>query len=110
LSRIQKFPLFASLNEPLFESVSDDLYTLAEEVEDDRYIPEDAVLNQELSRKIQEAIASLSADHRLVFILTEYHGMSYQEVADIAQCPVGTVASRKNAAIRKLRKILSQYR
>jgi len=110
LSRIQKSPQISSLDEPIFEGVNYDLYTLAEEVEDDRYTPENAVLNRELSGKIQEAIASLSADHRLVFILTEYHGMSYQEVADIAQCPVGTVASRRNAAVRKLRKMLSQYR
>jgi RNA polymerase sigma-70 factor (ECF subfamily) len=110
LAKIQKFPLVSSLDEPISEDVNYDLYTVTEEVEDDRYTPENAVLNQELSRKIQEAIASLSSDHRLVFILTEYHGMSYQEVADIVQCPIGTVASRKNAAVRKLRKMLSSYR
>jgi len=110
LAKIQKFPLVYSLDEPISEDVNYDLYTVTEEVEDGRYTPENAVLNQELSRKIQEAIASLSSDHRLVFILTEYHGMSYQEVADIVQCPIGTVASRKNAAVRKLRKMLSQYR
>jgi len=110
LARTQKFPLVSSLDEPIFEGTNYDLYTLAEEVEDNRYTPEETVLTKELSSKIQEAIASLSTDHRLVFILTEYHGMSYQEVADIVQCPVGTVASRKNAAVRKLRKMLNQYR
>jgi len=109
LAKAHKAPFISSLDEPLFEDGVEDLYTLAEEVEDDRYIPEDGVLKKELSRQIQAAISSLSADHRLVFILTEYHGMSYQEVADIVQCPVGTVASRKNAAVRRLRKTLNQY-
>lgn len=81
----------------------------ADEIEDRRYSPEKAVLAAEMRKRIQDAIASLSEEHRLVFILTEFHGMSYQQVAEIAQCPVGTVASRKNAAVRQLRRALERY-
>ena len=65
--------------------------------------PESEVVSREIEDKIKEAIDRLSPEHRLVFVLTEYHGLSYQEVAAIVQCPVGTVASRKNAAVRQLR-------
>jgi len=109
LAKIQRLPQISSLDEPVFDDTSD-VHTVGEEVEDTRSSPEEDVLAKELGKKIQEAIASLSEEHRLVFVLTEYHGLSYQEVAKIVQCPVGTVASRKNAAVRKLQKILSQYK
>lgn len=69
--------------------------------------PEDDILSSEQEEIIKKAVAKLSPEHRMVFILTEYHGFSYQEVASILQCPVGTVASRKNMAIRLLRKYIS---
>lgn len=69
--------------------------------------PEREVMNREIADRIEEAVGKLSPEHRLVFILTEYHGHSYQEVAAIAQCPVGTVASRKNTAVRQLRQRLA---
>jgi RNA polymerase sigma-70 factor (ECF subfamily) len=69
--------------------------------------PEQEILSREIESKIRGAVGKLSPEHRLVFILTEYHGYSYQEVAAIAQCPVGTVASRKNTAVRQLRKRLA---
>jgi RNA polymerase sigma-70 factor (ECF subfamily) len=70
---------------------------------DPKASPEREVVGREIENSIREAVGRLSPEHRLVFILTEYHGLSYHEVAAIAQCPVGTVASRKNAAVRKLR-------
>ncbi len=109
LAKIQRLPQISSLDEPVFDDTND-FYTVGEEVEDTRSSPEGDILTKELGKKIQEAIASLSEEHKLVFVLTEYHGLSYQEVAEIVQCPVGTVASRKNAAVRKLQKILSQYK
>ncbi len=72
--------------------------------------PEREVMGREIAEKISEAVARLSPEHRLVFILTEYHGLSYQDVAAIAQCPVGTVASRKNTAVRQLRDRLALLR
>ena len=69
--------------------------------------PEREAMNREIGDRIEEAVGKLSPEHRLIFILTEYHGYSYQEVAAIAQCPVGTVASRKNTAVRQLRQRLA---
>ena len=72
--------------------------------------PEREAIGKETERRIMEAVSKLSPEHRLVFILTEYHGLPYQEVAAIAQCPMGTVASRKNAAVRQLRDRLTALR
>ena len=109
LAKIQRLPQISSLDEPVFED-NNDFHPVSEDIEDTRHSPEGDVLTKELGKKIHEAIASLSEEHRLVFVLTEYHGLSYQQVAEVVQCPVGTVASRKNAAVRKLQKILSQYK
>lgn len=72
--------------------------------------PEEEAVNRETAYRIEEAVGKLSPEHRLVFILTEYHGHSYEEVASVAQCPVGTVASRKNTAVRQLRQRLAALR
>lgn len=72
--------------------------------------PEREAIGRETERRIMEAVSKLSPEHRLVFILTEYHGLPYQEVAAIVQCPLGTVASRKNAAVRQLRSRLTALR
>lgn len=72
--------------------------------------PESEAIAKEIGVKVEEAIRKLSPEHRIVFILTQYHGFSYQEVAEIIQCPVGTVASRRNNAIKQLREKLSSLR
>ncbi len=72
--------------------------------------PEALLIAKETYEAIQAAISKLSKEHQVVFRLTELQGLSYQEVAEIVQCPIGTVASRKNAAIRQLQKFLAPYR
>lgn len=77
-----------------------------DDIPSDRSSPEDEILSYEQEEIIKRAIAKLSPEQRIVFILTEYHGLSYQEVASILQCPIGTVASRKNGAVKLLRKYI----
>ena len=72
--------------------------------------PEALLIAKETYEAVQAAINKLSKEHQVVFQLTELQGLSYQEVSEIVQCPIGTVASRKNAAIRQLRKFLAPYR
>jgi RNA polymerase sigma-70 factor (ECF subfamily) len=52
------------------------------------------------------AMAQLSADHRQVIELTYFGGFSYQEIAQIADCPVNTVKTRMYHAKRRLRVLL----
>ncbi len=51
---------------------------------------------------VQSAVARLSPVHREVIALREMDGESYQDIASIARCPVGTVMSRLHHARRRL--------
>ena len=56
--------------------------------------PERHLLNQEIVDTIQEAIDKLPEDMRTAIMLREFEGMSYEEIAETMECPVGTVRSR----------------
>jgi len=56
--------------------------------------PEGITLSQELSETVQRAIDALPEDLRTAIILREFDGMSYEEIAQTMECPVGTVRSR----------------
>lgn len=103
LAKIRSLPQMQSIHNIL---LIDNDHDLQNELADHESLPDQELLSSEIQDKIKEAIRKLSPEHRLVFILTEYHGLSYQEVANIAQCPIGTVASRKNAAVKQLKQYL----
>jgi RNA polymerase sigma-70 factor (ECF subfamily) len=64
----------------------------------------------ELHIAVTEAVAQLPETLRLVYMLTEQQGMSYKQVAEVLDCPVGTVGSRKVEAVRRLRELLEPLR
>jgi RNA polymerase sigma-70 factor (ECF subfamily) len=57
---------------------------------------------------IQQAVLSLPLASRSVLILREYQSLSYQEIADTLEIPLGTVMSRLNYARNALRTTLSE--
>lgn len=66
--------------------------------------PEDSLFQTERTALIQKAILSLPEASRAVLVLREYQEMSYHEIAETLDIPVGTVMSRLNYA----RKILKE--
>jgi len=56
--------------------------------------PEGLTLGNELKEIVERAIAALPEDLRTAIILRELEGMSYEEIAQTMECPVGTVRSR----------------
>ena len=56
--------------------------------------PEGVTLSNELQETVERAIAALPEDLRTAIILRELEGMSYEEIAQTMECPVGTVRSR----------------
>lgn len=56
--------------------------------------PESLILSEEIRRKVFEAIEKLPADLRQAIILREFDGLSYEEIAETMDCPIGTVRSR----------------
>ena len=68
------------------------------------------MLASELQAAVNEAVARLPEAQRLVYVLSEQEGMSYKQVAEVLDCPVGTVSSRKVEAVRRLRELLQPLR
>jgi len=71
--------------------------------------PEDKLLSSELKLKIKEAIEEIPPQLKLVIIMREFEDLSYQEIADILKCPIGTVRSRLFHARQKLKEKLDSY-
>ena len=78
------------------------------EVADPAPGPAHAAQHQELSAQIQEALGQLDEPHRSVVILRDLQGCSYEEIAAIVGCQVGTVKSRLSRARLQLRALLER--
>jgi len=70
---------------------------------------DDSILNNYLSDEINEALSKLSYEFRMILILSDIEGFSYKEIADIMDCPLGTIRSRLSRARRMMFKLLSKY-
>lgn len=69
----------------------------------------DALLEQlQKQQWLQSGIVQLSPEHRAVVELTYFHGYSYQEIAEIMNCPMNTVKTRMYHARKRLQIILPQ--
>ncbi|MFT6310975.1 MAG: RNA polymerase sigma-70 factor (ECF subfamily) [Porticoccus sp.] len=56
--------------------------------------PENLLFSEELKQVVDRAIKELPDDLRTAVTLREYDGLSYEEIAEVMECPVGTVRSR----------------
>ena len=56
--------------------------------------PEALLLSDEIKQKVGETIAKLPPDLRQAITLRELEGLSYEEIAEVMDCPIGTVRSR----------------
>ncbi len=74
------------------------------------YRPIDAqLLDGVVSRHVTEALDSLPPEFRSVLLLADLHDFSYKEIADVLECPVGTVMSRLYRARRAMQKKLLDH-
>lgn len=60
----------------------------------DETSPENSMMKEELAQVIKDSLNQLTEDLRTALTLREFEGMSYEEIAAIMDCPVGTVRSR----------------
>jgi RNA polymerase sigma-70 factor (ECF subfamily) len=72
--------------------------------------PEGVLLTEEIRNVVERAMEQLPEDLRTAIVLRELEGMSYEEIAEAMDCPVGTVRSRifraREAIDRKLKPLL----
>ena len=71
--------------------------------------PARALHNTELRGRITTALGKLSEQHRAVLLLREVDGLSYKEIADVLECPEGTVMSRLFHARRQMQELLHEF-
>jgi RNA polymerase sigma-70 factor (ECF subfamily) len=60
----------------------------------DSSTPEDELIGKEIASTVNKAMDALPADLRTAITLREIEGLSYEEIASVMNCPIGTVRSR----------------
>ena len=60
----------------------------------DNLTPEAELMNKQILQTVESAVAKLPEDLRGAITLREMDGLSYEEIAEVMQCPIGTVRSR----------------
>jgi len=74
------------------------------------YSPEDLLQATQLKKVIIETIDQLGEDTRTALTLRELDGLSYEQIADVVNCPVGTVRSRIFRGREVIDEAISQYK
>jgi RNA polymerase sigma-70 factor, ECF subfamily len=69
---------------------------------------EDLVARRELSAVVEDAMTRLPEEQRTAIVLKEYHGMTFQEIADLQGCPLSTVKTRLYQGLSVLRRELER--
>jgi len=68
--------------------------------------PSHPLETSERQQLVREGLAQLSEEFRTVLVLKEMDGLKYEEIAEITECPIGTVRSRIHRARAELRQKL----
>ncbi len=90
----------------LFSLHKDEESDTGMELPDETFRPDTLTESSIADVQIQQAILSLPENYRQVVLLRDVEGLSYQEISEISNCPVGTVKSRVNRARLKLQQKL----
>ncbi|MDZ3824764.1 MAG: RNA polymerase sigma factor RpoE [Pseudoxanthomonas sp.] len=92
-------------------AVDDAMHFNGESQLKDRATPENELLRQEIERNVTAAVDELPEELRTAITLREVDGLSYEEIAEVMSCPIGTVRSRifraREAIDRRIRPLLS---
>lgn len=71
--------------------------------------PDSAAAQTEDRERITKALETLSEDHRTIIMLSDLEGLSYREIAEVLDVPMGTVMSRLHNARKRLRDALGAF-
>jgi RNA polymerase sigma-70 factor (ECF subfamily) len=95
----QRNPQLGSLDE---ESIT-------EPAADEEEAPDRIIFDELLGQEVEAALAKVPSDFRIAVVLSDIEGMSYQEIADATDVPIGTVRSRLARGRAMLRRMLKGY-
>lgn len=88
---------------------TDEEGSFALNIPDTEMHPEEKTLVSELDSKIMESIENLPEQFRVVIVLRELQGLSYEEIAEITKTTIGTVKSRLSRARARLQDEIKPY-
>ena len=71
--------------------------------------PERRALDRQFGDDVTEALDQLPSEFRVVVLLCDVEGFSYEEIAEIVACPIGTVRSRLSRGRQLLQRQLAEY-
>jgi RNA polymerase sigma-70 factor (ECF subfamily) len=77
--------------------------------EDPHHRPDDLYRQRHLRELVEWAITQLPEHHREVFVLRELEGRAYEDIAEIANCNLGTVKSRLNRARNRFAQVIAPH-
>ncbi|MGL6072416.1 RNA polymerase sigma factor RpoE [Craterilacuibacter sp.] len=105
--------LSANGRRPVFKAGAEDedgeVYDLSAQVPD-YHTPETEMMNRQIVETVNQAVSVLPEDLRTAITLREMDGLSYEEIAQVMNCPIGTVRSRifraREAIATQLRPLL----
>ena len=80
------------------------------DIPDTAPMPDEYAELNEAQKALREAISQLNDEYREIITMYDVEDLSYERIAAILNCPVGTVKSRLNRARKNLKKILSEKR
>src|SRR5262245_60717790 len=93
---------------PVVQAPEDvDLFALAAAAEPSESI-EDLVARNDLSRAVERVMRRLPEEQRTAIVLKEFHGLTFQEIADLMHCPLSTVKTRLYQGLSVLRRELAR--
>lgn len=97
----RKKGIFASvsLDEPIHTGEGE----MMREVAADIPSPEEAYEKEETRRLVHQAMQKISPEHKMVLVLREFNELSYEDLAAVLDCSLGTVKSRLNRARQALK-------
>ncbi|HCI02508.1 MAG TPA: RNA polymerase sigma factor RpoE, partial [Oceanospirillaceae bacterium] len=75
----------------------------------DAETPDNLLARDELQEKVFATLESLPDDLKTALSLREFEGLSYEQIAEVMDCPVGTVRSRIFRAREAIDKVVAKY-
>jgi RNA polymerase sigma-70 factor (ECF subfamily) len=108
-ARRKRRPKFFSLSS-WWNSEEDDSFNPMEHVGDEKANVLAAFQRGEISEAVNEALRHLPEHQRETFVLRRFQDLSYEEISEVLEVPVGTIKSRIVRAERALRPYLEKYR
>lgn len=92
---------------PQMASLEDD--NIYEPVAEEGVVPDRQLFDELVGAEVEEALKNVPEDFRMAVILSDIEGMSYQEIADATEVPIGTVRSRLARGRALLRRQLESF-